>query len=305
MKKETGYVLGCYILWGLFPLYWNLLQAVDSFCVLGWRGVSSLAVVVGIFLWNRDWVAMKAVLAQKALVARLCLAGVLMFANWGMYIWAVNHGHRLDASLAYYMTPLLSVVIGLAFFGERLLRHQAVALSITVLGVIWALVESGEMPWLSLILGGTFALYSGVKKPVKLTPNLSLFVETVAVLPLCLGLILWAQSQGLNPAPSDLGWRYSLLLAGGVVSVVPLFLFAKGIQKTSLTLVGMLMYINPTIQMCISVLSGDDFTRRDAILFGGVWLGLAVFVAPDVLALLGKKETNICVSSQELPVDGG
>lgn len=294
MKKEWAYVVGCYVFWGGFPLFWNLLKDVNSLYLLGWRGLWAMVVVGVLLALNKDWKLLWHTLHDWRVTLRIAVAGILIYANWGMYIWCSTNGHRIDSSLAYYLTPLLAILLGMVFFGERLKMRQWLALGITLIGVAYTILVAGKVPWLAVILGGTFALYGAVKKPVKLPYQISLAIETMTIAPISVVLLLWCQQQGLQPEFSALGWRVALIPISGIVTIIPLALFAKGIPFISLTAVGMLQYMNPTLQMLMAILLGDVLTRDDCILFAFVWLGVLVYILPDVWLFYRKKGVQIC-----------
>lgn len=289
------YVLVCYIIWGTFPLYWSLLEDVDAVCLLGWRGLFSAMVVAMFISMRKDWGLLLETLKNPSITLRLILSGLLIYANWGIYIWCTTNGHRLDASLAYYMNPLLSILLGLVIFGERLKGRQWLAVSITLIGVVYTIVVAGQWPWLALVLGASFAFYGAVKKPVQLPFQISLAIETITIAPLSVVLLMWCQNQGVTPEYAALGWRLALIPLSGVVTIVPLALFARGLAGTSLTLVGMLQYVSPTLQMVMALLLGDVLTGNDCILFGFVWLGILVYVVPDLWHMYKNRGEKLCV----------
>ncbi|WP_409967901.1 EamA family transporter RarD [Bengtsoniella intestinalis] len=302
MKKETGYIVVCYVIWGIFPLFWNLLLDVDSYCLLGWRALWSgvvAAVLIGYsHLWKQLWETLK----NPRLTARIMTAGLLIYVNWGVYIWCNTHGHRLDCSLAYYMTPLISILLGLFFFRERLDLRQWLAVGITLCGVVYTVAVAGEMPWISFVLGGSFALYGAVKKPLKVPFQIVLAIELLAVAPISVGILLWSNySKGIALDFVAMGGQAWLIPISGVVTVVPLVFFAKGIAKTSMTLVGILMYMNPTLQMLMALLLGDVLTGDDIVLFVFVWLGVLVYIVPEIWQLSKQKGERVCESSVVLP----
>lgn len=304
MKKPWMYVLSCYVIWGLFPLFWYLLKDVDAFSLLGWRGLFAGVVVSVLITFRRDWALLWQTVQNWRIVLRLGLAGLLIYANWGIYIWCTTNGHVLDASLAYYINPLLSILLGFAIFGERLKRRQWLAVGITLLGVVYTVVVAGRVPWMSLVLASTFALYGALKKPVPLPYQISLAIETITIVPVSVVVLLWCHAQGMGLDYVALDWRLALIPISGVVTVVPLALFAKGIANTNLSVSGMLQYICPTLQMIAALLLGDVLTGDDCVLFGFVWLGILVYIVPDIWQFYKHKGENVCESSAALPVDG-
>lgn len=301
VKKSWMYVLGCYIIWGVFPLFWNLLTGIDAAWLLGWRGLWA-GVVVAIFITvRRDWTLLWQTMQDWKVTLRFAVAGLLIYTNWGIYIWCTTNGHVLDASLAYYVNPLLSILLGLAVFGERLKGRQWLAVGITLVGVVYTIVVAGKAPWLSLLMAGTFALYGVLKKPVPLPYQISLAIETITIAPVSIVVLLWCQHQGVQMEYAALGWRWILIPISGVVTIVPLALFAKGIAGTRLTVIGMLQYTSPTLQMLSALVLGNVLTGDDCVLFGCVWLGILVYIVPDLWQLLKEKGERVCESSVVSP----
>lgn len=292
VRQGPLYVLACYSLWGLLPVFWKQLSAVDSLYVLASRILWSLVLTAGVLLVRRDRFApVRAVFRNRREWARLTLAGFVVCVNWGMYIWAVSNGRILDSSLAYYMNPILAVLIGTIAFREKLTRLQWLAVAVTFVGLVITILRYGQIPWVALIIGGTFAVYGALKKTVRSDAVVSTFVETLTLSPMFLTLMVWMEYRGNGAVGVLQGWQWLLLPAAGVVTTVPLLLFAAGMKTTPMTLSGILMYINPTLQLLISVLLyHEEFTVTHAILFGFVWSGLVLYLLSGFLKERKKKE---------------
>ena len=286
LRRGPLYVLACYVLWGILPLFWPCLGALSPLCVLGYRILFSLAVVGCYLLLSGRWGEVRAVLKDRREMARLTASGLVIAVNWGSFIWAVNSGHVLDSSLAYYMYPVLSIFIGAVFFRERMNALQWAAVALMAAGVAVTAVGQGVFPWLALVIGGSFVLYGVVKRQVTCESAVSLLAESLVTLPLALALIGFAESGGQGAIAALHGWQFLLLPAAGAVTAVPLVLFSKGIRETPYTLAGVLMLVNPTLQLLIGVFClGEAFTATHAILFAFVWTGLALFLIGNVLAV--------------------
>ncbi len=284
MKRGALYVAACYAAWGVLPLFWKNLAAVDSVYVLSARIFWSMAMMLLLLTVRREWGGVREVLGRRRELLRLAGAGALITVNWGLYIWAVNNAHILDASLAYYMMQPLSAVLGTVLFRERLTRLQWLATALAAAGVIIASCRFGVFPWVAVVIGGSFALYSAVKKTVKTDANVAVFIETAVVTPLALLWIVVADARGVGGVGVLHGAQWLLLPLGGVVTTIPLMLFAIGIRTTSLSLSGVLMYMNPTLQLLLGVLAfHEEFTLTHGILFGFVWTSLAIFLISDHL----------------------
>ena len=283
MNRSTLQVLGCYILWGLLPVFWKLLAGVNSAYVLAQRIVFSCVFCAAVLLLRKRAAAAVAILRDKKQRGRYLLCGVLITVNWGVYILTVASGRILEASLAYYMNPLFSVVIGAMVFKERLSVLQWVSVGLACIGVGYSVAVYGSVPYLAVIIGLSFALYGALKKGIKAESEVSICMETLSVLPLAVLFILYAQFSGLTTYASLSGGEMALLVLSGIVTSVPLILFAGGIKGTSMTVSGILMYVNPTLQLLLGVFAyGEEFTRANAVTFAFVWLAVILFVGDNL-----------------------
>lgn len=283
MNRSTLQVLGCYILWGLLPVFWKLLAGVNSAYVLAQRIVFSCVLCTAVILLRKRGAAVVAILRDKKQRGRYLLCGVLITVNWGVYILTVASGRILEASLAYYMNPLFSVVIGAMVFKERLSVLQWVSVGLACIGVGYSVAVYGSVPYLAVIIGLSFALYGALKKGIKAESEVSICMETLSVLPLAVLFILYAQFSGLTTYASLSGGEMALLVLSGIVTSVPLILFAGGIKGTSMTVSGILMYVNPTLQLLLGVFAyGEEFTRANAVTFAFVWLAVILFVGDNL-----------------------
>lgn len=283
MNRSTLQVLGCYILWGLLPVFWKLLAGVNSAYVLAQRIVFSCVFCAAVLLLRKRGTAVVAILRDKKQRGRYLLCGVLITVNWGIYILTVASGRILEASLAYYMNPLFSVVIGAMVFKERLSVLQWVSVGLACIGVGYSVAVYGSVPYLAVIIGLSFALYGALKKGIKAESEVSICMETLSVLPLAVLFILYAQFSGLTTYASLSGGEMALLVLSGIVTSVPLILFAGGIKGTSMTVSGILMYVNPTLQLLLGVFAyGEEFTRANAVTFAFVWLAVILFVGDNL-----------------------
>ena len=276
----------CYFLWGILPVYWKWLVEVDSFVILGNRVVWSLAFSLLMLLILQQWGHLRAALADRKTLWTLLVSGVLIIVNWGSYIIAVNTGHVIDASLAYYLNPLMSILIGRFVFRESLSGLQKLAVALATVGVLYAVVRMGVVPWLALIIGGSFALYGAIKKTVTVDGVTSMAVECLWMLVPALLMLGWLFSQGQTAAAGEAvaWWQWLLLPTTGIVTAVPLFVFGKGIQTTSYSLSGILMYVNPTLQLlCGIFLFHEVFTQVYAVMFAFVWSAVALYLVSAYL----------------------
>ena len=279
MNKSSFSVLGCYVLWGLLPIFWKLLANVDSVYVLAQRVLFSCIFCLAIILLKKNGSSVKNILKSKTERRRYFVCGILISINWGVYILTIAIGKILEASLAYYMNPLFSVVIGALIFKEKLSAVQWISVGLALVGVMIPVIAYGNVPYLAIIIGLSFALYGAMKKTIKAESEVSICMETMSVLPLALAFIVYAQLSGYTTFSSLSNAEMLLLAASGAVTSIPLMLFAKGIRKTSITTSGILMYINPTLQLLVGVLIYNEvFTKMNAITFAFVWAAVILFV---------------------------
>lgn len=279
MNRSSLNVLGCYILWGLLPIFWKLLAGVNSAYVLAQRIVFSCVFCLAVILIRKNGGEIGKIIKNKSERRKFFLCGILISINWGVYILTVAMGRILEASLAYYMNPLFSVLIGAIFFKERLSRVQWASVALAFAGVMFSVIRYGEVPYLAIIIGLSFALYGALKKGIKADSETSICMETMAVLPIALVFIAYAQFSGFTTFSSLTTAEVLLLIATGPITSIPLMLFAKGIKETSIVTSGILMYINPTLQLLVGVfIYNEAFTQTNAITFAFVWAAVILFV---------------------------
>ena len=294
MNSGVVYALTAYVIWGLFPLYFKALEQVPSLQILAHRMAWSLLFVALLLAVLKRWSWMRLLREQPALLARFALSAVLLSSNWGIYIWAVNSNHVVDASLGYYINPLVNVALGSVLLHERLRGLQWVALAIAAAGVTVMAIEVGHVPWISLSLALTFGSYALLRKTAPLGALEGLAVETAVLFPLAVAYLFWLSTQGMNAfASADLSTRW-LLVAAGPVTTIPLLLFAAGARRMSMTLLGVLQYITPTLQLALGVwLYHEPFAAAKMVGFGLVWVGLAVFLLDGLRAAWGRPATTL------------
>lgn len=290
MNRSSLNVLGCYILWGLLPIFWKLLAGVNSAYVLAQRIVFSCVFCLAVILIRKNGGEIGKIIKNKSERRKFFLCGILISINWGVYILTVAMGRILEASLAYYMNPLFSVLIGAIFFKEKLSRVQWASVALAFAGVMFSVIRYGEVPYLAIIIGLSFALYGALKKGIKADSETSICMETMAVLPIALVFIAYAQFSGFTTFSSLTTAEALLLIATGPITSIPLMLFAKGIKETSIVTSGILMYINPTLQLLVGVfIYNEAFTQTNAITFAFVWAAVILFVFDS---LRKKKKVN-------------
>ena len=271
--------IGASVIWGVMPLYWHLLRSVPALQVTLHRILWS-AVLVCAWLGitrGRGW--LRATLAQPRAAGLLALSGLLIACNWGLYIWAVHAGHVVEASLGYFINPLLNVVLGVFVFRERLTRMQLASVLLATLGVAWLTWRLGEPPWIALLLASSFAAYGVIRKVVAVDAVGGLAVESLYLAGPALALIAWLELRGTG-ALTGAWWPGTdlLLVVSGALTALPLIGFAYAVRRIPLSTVGLLQYIAPTLQFLIGVLVFKEaFDRDRAIGFACIWIALALF----------------------------
>jgi chloramphenicol-sensitive protein RarD len=273
-----------FLLWGVLPFYWKWLDSVPAEQILAhrilWAAVLMVAVVLGL---QRRQLAVALRDGRALLVS--AIAGVLVGANWFIYIWAVTSERIVEASLGYYINPLVSVLLGVLFLRERLTRLQLVALLLAVAGVVVLTLSYGRFPWVSIALAFSFGTYGLVKKTSRLNSVVSLLIELVLLAPVAAVYIALLGRSGQSAfAAGDL--RTTLLLAGaGVVTVAPLLLFGAGARRIPLSRVGFLQYVAPTLMLVIgTVVYGEPFTVAHLVSFALIWTALGLYTVSVVTA---------------------
>ncbi len=281
-RKGLLYGLSCYCIWGLFPLYWRLLEHVDSFEILGHRMLWSAVFMVTLFVGIRK-IRLRKHLKNKRTLFMLLLTGALISFNWGLYIWAINHGYILQSSLGYYINPLVNVLLGYLFLHERLNRLQTIALILALAGVLYFTIDYGHFPIISLGLAFSFGIYGLLKKKMHCDATVALTIETMWMAPPALIYITFLCSNGESALCSFDALTWILLFLAGAVTAIPLLLYGKAAERITLTALGFLQYVSPTGQFLIGILVyKETFTTAHIVCFICIWLGLALFSADMV-----------------------
>lgn len=278
MNKGIWYAIGAYGCWGLFPLYWKLLHHVPALQLIGHRIVWSFASLFAVLFILRQWNFFRKGVLSFRVVRIYSLAAVLVGINWLTYVWAVNSGHVVETSLGYFINPLLSVLIGVIFFRERLRLWQWIPIGIAAIGVLYLTIALGSLPWIALTLAFSFAFYGAVKKVAPLGSLHGLTLETIILLLPATAYLVFSEYAG-NGALLHQGIGIDLLLFGtGLVTTVPLLMFASAAKRIPLSFIGILQYIAPTIQFFIGILVYHEvFTTKQFIGFCFVWIALIIF----------------------------
>lgn len=277
-RAGVVYGLTAYGLWGLLPLYWKLLDHVGAIEVLANRMIWSLLMVIAILALMRHLHRIRG-LGWRS-YGLLALAGAIMAVNWGVYIWAVSHGHVIETSLGYFINPLVTVLVAVVVLRERLRRSQWVAVGIAAVAVVVLTINYGRPPWIGLILAFTFSFYSLIKKKLRVPAVESVAVETAAMFPPALAFLIVIQING-DAEFGHLDFGTDVLIIGtGLVTAVPMMLFAAAASRATLTSLGVMQYLGPTLQFILGiVIFREDVPTIQFIGFGLVWIALVIFTA--------------------------
>ena len=275
-----------YTMWGLFPLYFKLLKAVTPLEILSHRVIWSLAVMVVILLVKRHWAWLWALRTQPRVVGRYAASTGLLAINWLTYIWAVNHDHVLDGSLGYFINPLVVVLLAALVLGERLRPVQWVAVALAAAGVAWLTWQAGHPPWIALALAFSFGFYGLLRKTSPLGALEGLTLETLLLFPLALAYLGWLAAQQQNVFLAASPGIQLLLVLAGPLTAVPLLLFGAGARRIPLSLLGLLQYVSPTLQLLLGVwLYNEPFAGPKVAGYVLIWIGLVLYSAESALRL--------------------
>lgn len=302
--RRIGFLAGAaaYGLWGLFPIYFKALASVRPLEVLAHRIVWAAAILVCLAWWQGLLGQVSATLrSRRSLGVLLCSTAAIAF-NWFVYISAVVSGQILETSLGYFMTPLVSVLLGVVVLRERLARPVLVAAALAVVGVSWMTVQAGRVPVIALLLAFSFGSYGLLRKVVPVAVVVGLAIETLLLLPLAAGYLAWSRWNGTLAFFSGEWSRDALLLLSGPLTAGPLLLFGGAVKRLPLSTVGFLQYISPTIQFLLAVLVyREAFSSAVALAFGFIWAGLAVFAAHSIRAARSRGPARLPVPEIQEP----
>jgi len=296
-KAGIFFGIAAYTAWGVLPLYWKLLQVIPALEILAHRILWSFIFVTLIVILTGGWKALVSVLNNKKKLLLIFCCGFIISINWFVYIFAINTNHVIEASMGYFINPLVVVLLGVIVLKEKLSRWQLAALILAASGVLLIAVQYGRIPWIALFLAATFALYGLIKKMIRIDPVAGLVLETFIVLPVALAFIINLELNGagaMNTAPT----LTIIILAGtGIITAIPLFLYAKGIENTTFSMMGFLQYIAPSINLFLGVVIFKEyFSFYHFLSFCLIWAALAIFT----LANLGVLKEPIIAHVDEI-----
>ena len=279
-ETRRGLIVGAaaYAMWGVFPLYWTLLKPAGAIEILAHRVFWSLAVMAVLVVALRRVSQFKEILSTPRTRMFIMVASVVIAVNWGAFIWGVNNGHVVETSLGYFINPLVTVMMGVVLLGERLRRLQWVAMGIATVAVLGLTIEYGRPPWVALVLAFSFGTYGLAKKKANAGAVESLALETLLLAPIALGYLLFLGSQGTSSFGNAGTGHAALLVSTGIVTAIPLICFGAAATRVSMTTLGLLQYLAPTIQFVLGlVVFHEPMTAMRWVGFILVWVALAIF----------------------------
>ena len=278
MKTGIWNAIGAYVMWGIFPIYWKLLISVPAQQIIGYRVVSSFILLGIVITLKGEWFAWKQKTINRHTFPIYILTGILLGVNWLVYVWGVNAGHIVETSLGYFINPLISVLFGVIFLSERLRLAQWATIGMAAIAVIYLTIVYGSLPWIALALATTFSLYGLLKKMAPLGALYGLTMETGVLFIPSLVYLFVVQAKGIGSFEFSGSLMDILLVGSGIVTTLPLLMFARAARSIPLWMVGLLQYIAPTMQFLIGVLLyREPFTVERAVGFGIIWAALIAF----------------------------
>lgn len=288
--RRTGMIaaLSTYIIWGILPLYWNLLARAGANEILAHRIVWSFFFMVIVLVVTRRWQSFKedcrALWQDKKRGLILLLAAFIISLNWLTYIWAVNHDHVIDTSIGYYINPLMSVLFGIMFFRERISGLKKISLLLAAIGIVLMTYQLGKLPWVAVVLAVSFSVYGALKKQLHLNPFSSITLETMLMMPFAvpyIGILMASPVNHFSLATPDLAL---FLMGTGVVTAVPLVLFSYGANLLPLNVLGFFQYISPTIGLLLGIFFfHESFGMAQISALGFVWAAIVLFTVAESL----------------------
>src|SRR3954452_10684287 len=300
MEREnaTGiiYTAGAYLLWGILPIYWKFIDEVPALEILAHRVIwSFIFVLIIVVLLKRKILKnfFQVQMSQKKTWLGLFLASLFISINWFTYIYAVNTNHIVEASLGYYINPLIAVLLGVFVLREKVNKMQAISFIIAGIGVLYMTISVGKIPWISLILALSFGFYGLSKKLIKVDSILGLLLETLFILPFALLFLAYLDLNNQHTFSTGSLTTDLLLIGSGVATAIPLLWFGIGAQKIPLYLVGFLQYISPTISLILGVVMyGETFTTDHLVTFACIWIAIAMFSVANIRQVIKKRKVS-------------
>jgi chloramphenicol-sensitive protein RarD len=284
-NTNKGFISGAFAfaIWGIFPLYFHALQQVPAVQIIAHRIVWSCVFILGWMYFRGELGSVRAALTNRGVVFRLAVTATLITANWLTYVYGVEHGRVVEGSLGYFIGPLVNVLLGVVLLSEKLTRAQWTAVALAALGVGYLTFMTGGLPWIALTLAFSFSSYGLLRKVVKVEALPGLATETLLLVPLAVGYLLWCESEGFGALGHTGPITDALLIAAGPLTAITLFLFAHGTRLLPYSTIGLLQYIAPSLQfICGVFVLHEPFDRARAIGFALIWTALVIYAGEGV-----------------------
>ena len=277
MNTGIWQAIGANVIWGVLPVYWKALQHVPAEQILGYRIVLSFLSLVCVISLTRRWKDFRETALKPRVLRTYAVAAVLIGISWFTFVWAVNAGFIVETSLGYFISPLLNVAMGVIFLRERMRPWQWLPIGLVAVGVLYLTISGGSFPWVALSLGALFTASGVIRRQIAVGAMPGLFIETAMLLPFAAGWIGWLVLQGEAAISEGSAGLAALLVAGGPITVVPLLCFAVAAKRVSLTTIGFLQFLAPTLQFLVGVYYGEPLTPARVVCFVCIWTAVLVF----------------------------
>jgi chloramphenicol-sensitive protein RarD len=285
--RGFAFALSAYLLWGVLPFYMKAVAHIPTLEVIAHRVVWSVPVAGAILIWLGRTADIRTALTTPRTLAMGMVTAALISINWGIYIWAIAAGRAVETALGYYINPLFSIFLAAMFLGERLSRAQWVAIALAGLAVAVLTWDSGGLPWVSVGLAVSWGLYAFAKRTLPIGPAQGFFLEVLILFLPCLAFAIWLEANGTGHFTGPDGWDIVLLLGAGLVTAVPLILYANGAKLLTLSTIGIMQYLSPTLIFLIAVFAfREPFSTATAVAFGLIWTALIIY---SVSMFVGRK----------------
>lgn len=275
-KKGTYLIILAYVLWGVLPLYWQQLNGVKSLEIIAYRILLSLIICFIILVIKQELYIFN-IFKNKKEISKYILISLLLFINWSTFIYAVTNNLIIDAGMGYYLTPLVSVVLGIVFLKEKLNKSQTIAFVLALIGIIYYIISIGVFPYIALILAFSFSIYGLFKKKIKISGIHSMTIETALLTPIALIILFVIDKSGNISLFYSSNREVLLILLAGVITLTPLVLFAEGTKRIPLIRVGFLQFIGPTLMLLMGLIMGEKFSYNQIIAFSFIWISLIIY----------------------------
>lgn len=288
-KKDVFSLILCYLIWGFQPLYFAFCGTVDSYMILGWRIIAAAVFSVLLLLFTRRLPELGRVFRDKKTMKYLLPAAVFLLLDWGVFLVAVNAGHILDASIGYYINPLLLFAAGVVIYKEKCTKIQLVSLGIAAVGVIVSTAAYGSFPYISLLIAFNWAVYAAIKKNVKLDGVISIAAETLLLTPFALAYLIFFRG---NEILLFGGKEVLFLLGSGIVTALPMFLYSNCVARFSLIIMCFAQYLSPTFNLICGFITGETFTKSQLVSFGFFIAAIVLFTVNEIAAVLSARKRS-------------